>query len=194
MSVCFLSLSDVTDKMIICDVFHSENCTSVNYAETFRLYSPVEKVTFFPDPDEEIDFLQSVIAKQQVTEIQRPKSPGGLIAFPSNASFNVTQEFHFLTTFSFNRLMNFPSPFLCLQLTSPHRRMQRRTRRTRSRANSRARSPEPCVPPLLAPSLTQRPRGPGPLEPLAAPVPKPRRPPRTTTSSSVSFLSLLPGH
>uniref|UniRef100_A0A3Q3XGN3 Uncharacterized protein n=1 Tax=Mola mola TaxID=94237 RepID=A0A3Q3XGN3_MOLML len=71
-----------------------------------------EKVTFFPDPDEEIDFLQSIIAKQQVTEIQRPKSPGGLIAFPSNASFNVTQEFHFLTTFSFNRLMKFPSPFL----------------------------------------------------------------------------------
>lgn len=45
-------------------------------SETLNLVCSLGKVTFYADPDEEIDYLQSVIAKQEVTEIQPPKNPG----------------------------------------------------------------------------------------------------------------------
>lgn len=42
-------------------------------SETLNLVCSSGKVTFYPDLDEEIDFLHSVIEKQEVSEIRQPK-------------------------------------------------------------------------------------------------------------------------
>lgn len=49
-------------------------------SETLILISPLGKGTFYPDLDDEIDYLHSVIEKQSVSEFisvtKQPKHPG----------------------------------------------------------------------------------------------------------------------
>lgn len=44
--------------------------------ETLNLVCLLGATAFYVDPDEEIDYLQAIIAKQEVTEVQPPRPPG----------------------------------------------------------------------------------------------------------------------